>query len=215
MRTRVMGLVVAAAVLSAACWNRRQELQVTSGGEVVATRVEAQTAGSLPAGADVSVRTDQAVGTTQTKVGDAFLATVWTPVVARNGDVVVPRGAQIRGKITGINSPKVATDRALVQVDFNELEFNGKLFPFAATITDVSNVVEKDRVSGQVVQRTVPANSIIGAIIIGPDLDGIVNGGLFAVNGGTVLSLGLGDVDQVIPQGTPMMLRVTRNVVLR
>lgn len=216
MFRQYVGLVAAAVVLTG-CWTRRQ-VEVVSGGEVTATRVDAATGAVLPAGADLSVRIDQTLSTEKTKTGDRVTATVWSPVIARNGDVVVPRGAKVYGKVTGIDDSDDPTDRALIQIDFVELEFLGKLYPVKAIITDVSNVVERRRSTGEIIQRTATgaaAGAAIGAIISGADLDAIIKGGVFGATAGAVISLGLGDVEHVIPEGTPMMLRVRESVLLR
>lgn len=215
MLTKYVGLVAAA--LLAGCWTKRQT-EVVSGGEVSATEVASQTAAVLPEGADVSVRNDQMLSTEKTKVGDRLTMTVWSPVTAKNGEEIVPRGAKVYFKVTGINDSSDPMRRALIQLDVQNLEFRGKLYPLQAILTDVSQVVERKKSTGEIVQRTgtpVFAGNTIGAIIVGAELEAILKAGVFGNGMGTVVSLGLGDVEHVIPAGTPMMLRVTETVVLR
>lgn len=118
------------------------------------------------------MRADQLLSTEQTKVGDAFTATVWTPVVPQNGDVIVPRSAKIYGKVVGTHHLADASHRAVVQLDFDGIEFLGKRYPFDATVIDVSKVVERSKTTGAIVQRpdTIAVGFITGAVITGSDL---------------------------------------------
>lgn len=215
MSSKYVGLAVAAAVL-AACWTKRQEQEIVSGGEVTATRVDALSGGSLPVGAELTVRADQELSTEQTKVGDAFTATVWSPVVAQNGDVIVPRGAKVYGKVVGTHHFTDVSHRAVVQLDFEAIEFLGKRYPLDAAVIDVSNVIERNKATGAVVQRpdTIAVGFITGAVITGSDLRTVIEAARLVADAGSIISLGAGDVEHVIPEGTPMILRTTQKVEL-
>ena len=216
MFIKYVGLAATAALL-AGCWTKR-EVEVVSGGEPVATRVDIPTGNALPAGADIAVRIDQTLSTEDTEAGERITATVASTVMALNGDVVIPQGAKIYGEVKAIDDSDNPVDQALIQLDFDALEFQGKRFLFNAVITDVANVAERSKSTGQVLERAgtgAAAGAVIGAIISGGDLDAIVKGGVVGATAGTVVSLGLGDVEHVIPAGTQMMLRATETVVLR
>lgn len=137
-----LGLVLTTLLVSA-CWNARK-VEIVSSGEVVATRVEAQTGSTLPAGADMSVRLDQTIPLDGTKAGDPFSVTVSSPLIALNGDVVVPRGARIYGKVLGLNAPTDSTKHTRMNVEIEAIEFNGKRFPLKAFVIDVSDSRDKN-----------------------------------------------------------------------
>lgn len=48
------------------------------------------------------------------------------------------------------------------------------------------------------------AGAVLGAIISGGDLDRILGGGLLGAAAGTVISLGRGDVESVLPEGSTL-----------
>ena len=56
---------------------------------------------------------------------------------------------------------------------------------------------------------------MLGAIVSGGDLDKILLGGALGAAAGTVISLGMGDVEGVLPAGTTMQLQTTRTVALQ
>jgi hypothetical protein len=209
--------LAATAVLLTGCWTRRQ-VDVVSGGEVVATRADAETGGAIPAGASLAVRIDQDLSTEKSKVGDRVTATVSTSLLAQNGDVIVPQGARVYGQIAGLDDSDDPTDRALIQLRFEGIEFQGERYPLRATVIDVGDVVQRSASTGQVVQRAAAgaaAGAVIGAIVSGGELDAIIKGGGFGAAAGTIISLGLGDVEHVIPAGTPMVLRADNTVTTR
>jgi hypothetical protein len=134
--------LVIATLLVSACWNRRK-VEIVSSGEVVATSVEAQTGSTLPAGADMRVRLDQTLTLNETKAGDLFSMTVSSPVMAMNGDVVVPRGARVHGKIRRIDP---ATNGSLLRIaiEVEALEVEGKRFPMQANIIEMGESSNKN-----------------------------------------------------------------------
>ena len=172
----------------------------------------------LPAGAALDVRLNQRLSTEGSSVGDRFNATVTTDLRAQNGELVVPAGALVHGRVVALDDSDDPTDRALIQLAFDSLTFGGRRYTFGANITGVEAVEQRSRSTGKVVQRAAAgaaAGAVIGAIIRGPDLENIIRGGVIGAAAGTVLSLGLGDVEHVIPAGTRMTIQATQTVALR
>ena len=218
-----MRLIAAAAfglgaLTLAAC---QRQVDVVSGGEVMptsSTSVVASNGSVLPSGSTLTVRLNQKLSTEGNKVGDSFTATVANAVVASNGEVVIPVGAVVTGRITALDDSDNPTDRALIQLRFDRLSVNGRSYDFGANITNVGTVEQKSKSTGKVIERAAQgaaAGAVLGAIIGGADLDAIIKGGAIGATAGTVVSLGLGDVEHVIPAGTHMTLQSTQTVALR
>jgi hypothetical protein len=209
--------VVALTVIAVAGCTRRVE--VVSGGEAMAaTPVVSATADVLSAGSPMDVRLNQKLSTEANKVGDTFTATVVNNVVAANGDIVVPAGATVAGRITALDDSDDPTDRALIQLQFDRLSFNGRNYSFGANVTNVATVEQRNRSTGKVIERAAAgaaAGAVIGAIVGGRDLDDLLKAGAIGAAAGTVLSLGLGDVEHVIPAGTRMTIQSTQRVAIR
>jgi hypothetical protein len=209
-------MLAAAAVALAAC---SRSVDVVSDGEVVpATTVVSASASALSAGSTMEVQLNQRLSTEGSKVGDTFTATVVSNVVASNGDIVVPAGAVVSGRINALDDSDDPTDRALIQLQFDRLSFNGRNYNFAANVTNVATVEQRDRTTGKIVQRAATGAAVgaaIGAVIKGPDLENILKGAAIGAAAGSVLSLGLGDVEHVIPAGTRMTIQATQTISLR
>ena len=208
--------LAAAAVILTGCWSKR-EIERTGNGEIVATRADITGNYTIPEGATLATRIDQTLSTKDSEVGDKITATVSTSLLGRDGDVIVPQGARVYGEITGLDDSDDITDRALIQIRFSALEFQGKRHLMPTTVIDVGDVVQRSATTGQIVQgaaKGAAAGAVIGAIITGGELEAIIRGGGFGAAAGTIISLGLGSVEHVIPAGTPLVLRVDDTVLL-
>lgn len=203
-------LALAALAVTGAC---SRATTVESGGEVAtATPVNAS---SLPTGAVVNVTLDQAVGTKTSKVGDTFSATVSDAITAANGQVVVPAGSKVYGKVTGLQESDNATQKAAIRLDFERINVNGVERPFEAKITTTELKTQNEETRNETLKKAgigAAAGAVLGAVIGGGDISKILGGAAIGAAAGTVISLGGGDVEAVLPAGSKMTLQTTQQV---
>jgi hypothetical protein len=205
---------IIAGVMLTAC---ARQTQVESGGDVAVSPVPVN-ARTLPSGTTVEARLDREIGTKNSRVGDRFTATVDNAVVAQNGATVVPAGAKLYGKVTGLHTSQRAGDQAAIRVDFERLEFNGQSHPFEAKVTATAVETRGQDTRSETLKKAgigAAAGAVLGGILSGGELDKILIGGALGAAAGTVISLGTGDVEGVLPAGTRMTLQTTRTVALR
>src|SRR6185503_13346334 len=107
---------------------------VESGGDVTTRSAVVTPANNrtIPMGARLVTRLDQTLGTSTSKVGDVFTATVERTLYASDGSIVVPAGAQIEGRVTARDDSDHAGDPALLRLAFDRIRFNGQSFAFSA-----------------------------------------------------------------------------------
>ena len=211
---RVTTVLAAAAVVSACAQPAR--IETSSGGDVVSSAPAS--ANSLPAGTAMTARLEQSLGTKSSKVGDRFTATTTQAVVAQNGQTVVPAGAKVHGHVTGLHSPTVTGEQAVIRLDFDSISISGRSYPFKASINSVAPEGRTTGSTSATVQSAAvggAAGAVLGAVISGGDLDKIVAGGLLGAAAGTVISLGRGDVESVLPAGSTLTVQSTETVALR
>lgn len=208
----IAGLVVG--VLFTGC-ARQATMESTGDVAISASPTDAR---SLPSGTTVDVRLDQEIGTKSSKVGDSFTATVVNAIVAQNGATVVPAGSKVYGKVTGLDNSDRVGDPAAIRIDFERIEVNGTSHPLSAKVTATNLETRGADTRNETLQKAgigAAAGAVLGAIVSGGDLDKIVLGGVLGAAAGTVISLGMGDVEGVIPAGTMLQLQTTRVVGLR
>ena len=214
MRSPQIAARLFAALLIAGC---ARQATVESTGDV-AISASPTDARSLPSGTTVDVRLDNEIGTKSSKVGDTFSATVENAVVASNGVTAVPAGSRIYGKVTGLDNSDRVGEPAAIKIDFERIVVNGVSRPFYAKVTATNLATRGADSRDETLKKAgvgAAAGAVLGAILSGGDLDKILLGGALGAAAGTVISLGTGDVEGVLPAGTTMQLTTTRTVALR
>lgn len=167
----------------------------------------------VPTGTEMAVELDQSLTAKDNKVGDTFTATV-TSDVSRNGVVIVPQGSKVTGQITGVDGSDNVGDQAAIRIAFQSIEINGQTHAFSADVTDVDvSVGDRTRIGDTTEKAAVgaAAGAVIGAIIGGSLRDALL-GGVLGAGAGTIISLGVGDVESALPRGTELTLRTTTAV---
>jgi hypothetical protein len=214
MRSLTWAGRVAVGLLLVGC---ARQASVESTGDVAISSAPAD-ARSLPSGTTVDVTLDQEIGTKTGKVGDPFTATVVNPIVATNGATAVPAGSKVYGKITGLDNSDRVGDQAAIRIDFERIIVNGVSHPFYAKVTATNLETRGADTRNETIRKAgvgAVAGAVLGGILSGGDLDKILLGGALGAAAGTVISLGMGDVEGVLPAGTTLKLQTTRTVALR
>ncbi len=212
--TRHIAITLAAALAAGAC---ASGTRVESAGEIApATPMNGAV---LPAGTTMRVRLNESVGTRSSHEGDQFSATVTEAVRASNGVDAVPEGSMLFGRVTGLHSANVPGEHAVIRLAFDSVRIRGESYPFDGMISDVNVMSEQTDPTKAGVAKEAGVGAIagaaLGAIIGGAELSKIITGGLLGAAAGTVISLGTGSTQSVIPSGTRMTVRSTDTVRLR
>jgi hypothetical protein len=139
-------------------------------------------------------------------------------VVAQNGATVVPSGARIHGRVTGLDNSDHAGEPAAIKVEFDRISMRGTSYPFNAKVTATNLQTRVGDTRSETLRKAgvgAAAGAVLGAVLSGGDLEKILLGGALGAAAGTVISLGGGDVEAVLPAGTRMTLQATQTVALR
>ena len=213
MRTRVLAALASGLMLVG--WARQTSVEST--GDVALSTTPADSR-LLPSGSSLTVRLDQEIGTKVSKVGDTFSATVESAVTASNGETVIPAGSKVFGKVTGLDNSDHAGEAAAIKIDFERIEVRGQSHQLNAKVTATNVQTRGGDSRDETLKKAgvgAAAGAVLGAVLSGGDLSKILLGGALGAAAGTVISLGAGDVEAVLPAGTRMTLQTTQNVALR
>lgn len=172
---------------------------------------------AIPANTHLNVTLTQELNTTDTRAGDSFIVTVNQALVATNGAVVVPQGAQIQGMVTGVAAPG-GRDPAALRLNFLRINVDGEWRPFTADIvgTHIGMETRQDHAQhAQAAAAGAVTGAVLGAVVSGRLRDALIGAALGA-GAGTVISLGMGTpTEAVLPEGTHMTLRTADRIPLR
>ncbi len=80
---------------------------------------------TVPAGATIFVRMTDALDSKTNRSGETFRATVDSPVTV-DGKIVVPKGAEVIGRVTDVESSGRIKGRPMISVELTALNFGGK-----------------------------------------------------------------------------------------
>jgi len=144
---------------------------------------------TIPAGTRVSVRTIDAIDSTQNQVGDRFQASLEEPLLV-NGEEVVPKGADVYGRLTQSNASGTFTGKSQLGLELTGIVVNGRTFPL---VTGEYAVAGKSR-GASTAKRT------IGGAAVGSIIGAIAGGGKGAAIGAGVGG-GVGAGSEVITKG--------------
>jgi len=84
----------------------------------------ANTAFTIPTGSKISIRMIDSVNSETQKIGDQFIAVLDEPILS-GGVEVVPRGADIRGRISNVNEAGRVAGKAELGLELTQLIVNG------------------------------------------------------------------------------------------
>jgi hypothetical protein len=171
---------------------------------------------AIPARTLLDVRLDQELGTTASRVGDTFTATVEEPLIAANRQTVVPAGAVITGMVTGVGPVAEGQEVAAIRLNFLRINIDGVSHPVSASIvgTRLPGAAQRPGDETQEIVTAAAAGAVLGAIL-GGELRDMLVGAALGAGAGTVISLGTGEAEAVLPAGTQLRLQTVDRVQLR
>jgi hypothetical protein len=161
----------------------------------------------LPAGSTLWVETDTPISAYQSAPGTTFVAHVPEEIRTQQGEVLVPQGAQVVGRVVEM-LPARAGEPLAVRLEVNQLEMAGTTQPLAAEIVRADPPRRGVRATDVVIGAG--AGALLGAILDGGR--GALIGGAVGAGAGTLVSLGRqGEVNE-LPRGTRLALELQQPV---
>ena len=171
--------------------------------------------GQVNEGTPLRARLQNPLSTQETKVGDTFLAELVQPIT-QHGVVLIPVGAQIRGRISAVHGGHRFTGRASIRLQPDFITFpDGTSHRIHAELIDLDNFADAHVNSeGTVVGTEHPKATLaaIGLATAGATAAGAVIGGGVGAGIGAVIGVGAGtvvwlrrDVQQELPVGTGLV----------
>jgi hypothetical protein len=214
---RQVGALALLALTTLGCAARQARVESQSAGVLAPPVVMPVNARMLPTGTDLYVQLDNRVGTRESRVGDSFSATVRHAVYAQNGARVVPAGAKVYGRVTGLDDSDYPGEDTRIRLDFNRLAFGGRSYPLEAivTMTELETSQERHGLSERVILIGTAIGAALGGLVSGGEVEGLLGGAVVGALAGTVFTFMRGDVEAALPAGSRMTLRTTRPIVLR
>jgi hypothetical protein len=172
---------------------------------------------NVPMGTSMSLTLNETLSTEHNKVGDAFTATLQQAITDANGNVVIPAGATIRGRLTQVEKSGHVGATGIIKLAFEAVSFSGRSYPIDATVLR-ANPQRQNRTSTQEQAAKVAAGAAAGAVlgrVLGKDTRSTLKGAAVGAAAGTAIAMGTADVDVVLPAGSEMVIRLDSPIEIR
>ncbi|HEX6939955.1 MAG TPA: glycine zipper 2TM domain-containing protein [Longimicrobiales bacterium] len=165
---------------------------------------------TVPTGTQFAVRLEETLSTETNQPGDPFTAVVDDPIVSADGDVLIPAGATVRGRVTAAEKSDRVGETAVIKVAFESVSFGGRSYPLQASVVE-ANPERRTRTPAKTQAAKVAAGAAAGAIlgqVLGKDTESTLKGAAIGAAAGTAIAMGTSDVDAVLPAGSRMVIRL-------
>lgn len=199
----IRSILLVAALSTGACASR----QAVVSSPPASTAPQVAAGGTVQAGTRLVATLDTPVGTEYSKVGDAFSATIQTPVVDGSGATVIPAGSKVVGRVAELRETR-GEDPAVVELDVESLVYNGISRPLNARIVDAQVESTDRKVRGRHVAGGAAGGALLGAVLGGGS--GALKGAALGAGTGALISLGTSKTGANLPSGTTMAIEVTQ-----
>jgi hypothetical protein len=172
---------------------------------------------SVPMGTSMSLVLNETLSTERNRPGDTFTATLQNALTDADGNVLVPAGATIRGRLTQVEKSGHVGATGIIKLAFEAVSFGGRSYPMDATVVR-ANPQRQNRTSTQEQAAKVAAGTAAGAVlgrVLGKDTRSTVKGAVIGAAAGTAIAMGTADVDVVLPAGSEMLIRLDSPIQVR
>lgn len=172
---------------------------------------------TVPIGTHMSLTLNETLSTEANRVGDSFTATLQSAVLDGNGDVLIPAGATVRGRLTEVNKSGHVGETGILKLAFEAVSFGGRSYAMDGTVVR-ANPQRSNRTSASSQVGKAAAGAAAGAIlgrVLGKDTRSTLKGAVIGAAAGTAIAMGTADVDVVLPAGSSMDIRLDSPIEIR
>ncbi len=170
----------------------------------------------VPEGTEITLRLEGGLSTQTHQKGDSFVATVTDDVLAPDGMVLIPMGAQVRGTVTE-SSPSQGPDApATLEIGFDGVSLEGGELPLIAEVVSM-DVRRESRDSDARTAAKIAGGALAGAIlgkILGKDAEDAIAGAAAGAAAGTAVAMATRSGHADIVGGTEVVIRLSRPLPL-
>jgi Glycine zipper 2TM domain len=168
------------------------------------------------AGTTIQLSLNETLSTQTNQAGDGFTATVREPVLDPDGEVVIPAGALVHGRVTQVQKSGHVGETAILNLAFESVSFAGENFPLDASVVSANPERVNRSSTGEQVGK-VAAGAAAGAIlgrVLGKNTKSTIKGAVIGAAAGTAIAMGTADVDAVLKEGSLMVIKADSPVTI-
>jgi len=170
----------------------------------------------LSAGSKLDVAANDTISSRTSKVGETFTAHVVADVKNAAGQVVIPAGAVVNGRITDVKPAPNPKTPGTLTLAVTSVTVGGNTYPIDAAVDSIETI-HKGRGVTTGDAAKVGAGAAAGAIlgrVIGGNSKGTVIGGVVGGIAGAGVAASTKDSDIILPAGAHIIVRLTKELTV-
>ncbi|HEX9709457.1 MAG TPA: hypothetical protein VGB42_05765, partial [Candidatus Thermoplasmatota archaeon] len=152
----------------------------------------------------------------ETVAGDEFWAGVAEDVMGAAGEVLIPMGSRVKGRVLESRESPSSEEPAVITLEVESVTLGGAVRPLRATVVEV-DVQADARDSGQKTAVKVGAGAAAGALlgrILGKDRESTLKGAAAGAVAGTAVALVTKDGHATIEEGARLVIRLLDRLIV-
>jgi hypothetical protein len=172
---------------------------------------------SAPAGTTAAITLNQTLSTQTNQPGDSFTATLSEAIYDGLGNVLIPAGATVRGRVTQVEHSGRVGETAVIKLAFEQISFGGSSYGLNASVIEANPQRTTRQSTGEQAAK-IGAGAAAGAVlgrVIGRNTRSTIKGAAIGAAAGTAIAMGTADVDAVLPAGSRMVIRLDSPIEVR
>ena len=171
---------------------------------------------SLGAGTKMDIAASDTISSRTAKVGDLFTARVVQDVKNASGQVVIPAGSVVNGKITDVKPAPNPRTPGTLTLSVTSVTVRGNSYAIDAAVDSVETVHRGRGVTSGDAAK-VGAGAVAGAVlgrVLGGNKKGTIIGGVVGGIAGAGVASQTKDSDIVLPAGAHIIIRLTKELAV-
>ena len=166
----------------------------------------------VPAGTSLAIRVDQRISVKSSRPGDTFTGEVVSPVLASDGNPLIPKGAEVRGRVDAAHKRGHFKGSSVLELRLTAIRLHGQEYP-VETADLAQSKKGKGKRSAAMIGGGAGLGMLVGGLAGGGT--GLLIGGLAGGGAGTAAAGLTGNRDLVIPAESVVHFKLAQDLVVR
>jgi hypothetical protein len=165
----------------------------------------------IPAGTSLAIRVDQRIGVKSSRPGDTFTGEVVSPVMGSDGNPLIPKGAEVKGRIDAAHKRGHFKGSSVLELRLTAIRLHGQEYP-----VETADLVESKKGKGKRSAAMIGGGAGLGMLVGGlaSGGTGLLIGGLAGGGAGTAAAGLTGNRDLVIPAESVVHFKLAQDLVV-
>jgi hypothetical protein len=167
-------------------------------------------------GTSIGATVDEELSTERSREGDRFLARTTEDVLGANGEVLLPVGSVLNGRVTTSHASTGPDDLAALEVEIESITADGRTLPVRADVLEIETEVQA-RDSNTRTAAKVGIGAAAGAVIgriLGSDKGDAAKGAAVGAVAGAAVAATTRSGHAVVKPGARMTLQLTERLIV-